>query len=123
VRQAQLRAVATPISANRSMKNFRSSVSRMVFTGVPRTRTLYLSRTPASSSASPQLSAVWPPKESRSASTSSLTSIRSTNSGVTAVRWSLSAIPSLVWMVAMFGLMSTVAMPSSLRALIACVPE
>ena len=52
-----------------------------------------------------------------------LNHIRSTNSGVTAVRWSLSAIPSLVWMVAMLGLMSTVAMPSSLRALMACVPE
>ena len=86
VRQARLRAVATPISANRSMKSLRSSVSRMVFTGVPSTRTPYLSRTPASSSASPQLSAVWPPKESRRASTSSLTRIRSTNSGVTAVR-------------------------------------
>jgi hypothetical protein len=86
LRQARLRAVATPISANRSMKSMRSSVSRMAFTGVPSTRTPYLSRTPASPSASPQLSAVWPPKESRSASTSSLTSIRSTNSGVTAVR-------------------------------------
>jgi hypothetical protein len=39
------------------------------------------------------------------------------------LRWSLSAIPSLVWMVAMLGLMSTVATPSSLRALMACVPE
>ena len=47
VRQARLRAVFTPISASRSMKSSRSSVSRMAFTGVPSTRTPYLSRTPA----------------------------------------------------------------------------
>ncbi len=57
------------------------------------------------------------------ASTSSLTMIRSTNSGVTAVRWMRSASPSLVWIVAMLGLMRTVLMPSSLKALMACEPE
>jgi hypothetical protein len=56
----------------------------MARTGVPRTRTPYLSRMPESSSSRPQLSAVWPPKESRIASTSSLTMTRSTKSGVTA---------------------------------------
>ena len=80
--QARLRAVLTPISARRCTKRARSSVSRMVEIGVPRTRTPCRASTPASSSARPQFSAVCPPKESSSASTSSLTMMRSTNSGI-----------------------------------------
>jgi hypothetical protein len=57
------------------------------------------------------------------ASTSSLTMTFSTNSGVTAHRWILSARPSLVWIVAMLGFTRTVWIPSSFRALMACEPE
>ena len=85
-RQARLRAVLTPISARRSTNSCRSSVSRIASIGVPSTCTPCFASMPASCSASPQLSAVWPPNESRIASTLSLTMMLSTNSGVTATR-------------------------------------
>ena len=47
----------------------------------------------------------------------------STKYGVTGRKYTLSATPSPVWTVAMFGFTSTVAIPSCRRALRACVPE
>ncbi len=121
--QASERAVFTPISSRRCLKRRRSSVSRTVSTGVPSTRTPYFASMPRSSRATPQLSAVWPPKETVIASTSSFWMTSSTTSGSTGRKYTLSAIASLVWMVAMLGLMRTVWMPSSRSALMACEPE
>ena len=77
------RAVFTPISSRRRLKRRRSSVSRTVSTGVPSTRTPYFASTPLVSSATPQLSAVCPPKDSVMASTSSRTITCSTKCGST----------------------------------------
>ena len=82
--QTMLRAVSTPISASRALKRPRSSVSRMLFTGVPRTW-IPASRNHSSSSR-PQLSAVCPPKESATPSTPSSSATCRTSRGVTAFR-------------------------------------
>ncbi len=79
--------------------------------------------TPVSSSLTPQLSAVCPPKLSAIASGFSFSITRSTNSGVTGTKYTPSARPQLVWFVAMFGLMRITFLPSSLNALIAWLPE
>ena len=78
---------------------------------------------PVLSNATPQFKAVWPPKDRRMASGCSRAITLATKAGVTGRKYTRSATPSEVWMVAMFGLMSTVEMPSSLRALSAWVPE
>ena len=82
--QASLRATLTPISASRALNRPRSSVSRMLPTGVPSTWTLVSLK--KSSSARPQPRAVWPPKESATPSTFSAIAISRTKSGVTAFR-------------------------------------
>ena len=84
--QAWPLATLTSICRNLLANSLRSSVSRIVSMGVPRTRTPYLSNTPRSYSAIPQLSAVCPPKDSKMASTFSLIRTCSTDSGVTAIR-------------------------------------
>ena len=54
--------VGSPISTRRSRKSSLSSALRMVSSGVPRSRTLYLSSTPASARATARLRPVWPPR-------------------------------------------------------------
>jgi hypothetical protein len=56
----------------------------------------------------PQFSAVWPPKASRMPCGRSFLITSSTYSGVTGSKYTLSAMFSDVWIVAMFGLISTV---------------
>ena len=82
--QTMLRAVSTPISASRALKRPRSSVSRMLLTGVPSTW-MPASRNHSSRSR-PQFSAVCPPKESATPSTPSSSATCRTRRGVTAFR-------------------------------------
>ena len=55
-------AYGCPIRSSRSRNASRSSAIRIASSGVPRRRTLWRSRTPASASAIARLSAVWPPR-------------------------------------------------------------
>ena len=71
----------------------------------------------------PQFRAVWPPKESMMESGLSFWITFSVNSAVTGRKYVASAMPSEVCTVAMLGLMRTVWMPSSFRALSAWEPE
>jgi hypothetical protein len=121
--QAALRGTSTPICARRSVNSARSSVSSMVLMGVPSTATPNFSRVPSRESARPQFSAVWPPKLRAMASGRSRSITCATNSGVTGRKYTRSASAAEVWMVAMLGFTSTVAMPSSFSALIAWLPE
>ena len=66
--------------------------------------------------------AVCPPKESSMPCGFSFSMTFSTKYGVTGRKYILSATPSEVCTVAMLGLISTVLMPSSLRAFRACEP-
>ena len=119
---ASLLMVLTPISSRRFTKRSRSSVSMTACTGVPITRTPYLSSTPRRNSSTPQLRAVCPPNDSSMPSGRSLAMMRSTKSGSTGWKYTLSAMPVDVCTVAMFGFMRIVSMPSSFRAFKACEP-
>ena len=119
---ATLRGVLTPISFNRWTNNSRSSVSTIALTGVPSTFILCFSNTPLLSSSTPQFNAVWPPNVSSIPSGFSFSITFSTYSGVIGRKYILSARSLEVWIVAMFGLISTVLIFSSFRAFNACEP-
>mmetsp|Transcript_35596 Transcript_35596/g.85220 ORF Transcript_35596/g.85220 Transcript_35596/m.85220 type:complete len:217 (+) Transcript_35596:2765-3415(+) len=76
-------AIFSLISTSFCEKISRSSVAMIASTGVPSTRTLYLSSTPARMSSMPQLSAVWPPNWSRMESGRSFSMTWRTMSSVT----------------------------------------
>ena len=123
VLQASLLMVFTPISSSRFTNRSRSSVSMMACTGVPSTSTPYFSNIPFLYSSTPQFSAVWPPNDNRIPLGRSFSMTRSTNSGVTGWKYTVSATSFDVCTVAMLGLMSTEWIPSSFKAFSACAPE
>ena len=74
-----------------------SSVSIIVWIGVPNTATLYFLNIPALYNWTPQLSAVWPPNWSKIASGFSLIIIFSTDSLIIGKKYVLFAKPIDVW--------------------------
>ena len=112
----------SPISASSCLKASRSSAWRMAARGVPRTRTPWRSRTPASASATARFSPVWPPSVASSPSGRSRSMTRSRTSTVSGSRYVTSATPGSVMIVAGFEFTRTVSIPSSRSARHACVP-
>ena len=119
---ASLLMVFTFISSSFFTNSSRSSVSIIACTGVPSTLTPNSSRVPSSYSLTPQFRAVCPPKARKMPSGRSFSITLRTKYGVTGRKYILSANPSDVCTVAIFGFMSTVEMPSSFIALSACEP-
>ena len=120
---AWLTGVFRLISSSFFTKRSRSSVSMIASTLVPSTWTPYSLSVPFRYSSVPQFRAVCPPKAKRMPSGRSFLMISVTKCALTGWKYTWSAIPSEVWMVAMFGLTNTLLMPSSRRAFSACEPE
>ena len=120
---AWLIGVFSEISFSFLTKRSRSSVYMMASTEVPSTSTPYSFNVPLVYNSVPQFRAVCPPKASRMPSGRSFLMISVTKYGVTGKKYTWSAMPSEVWMVAMLGLMSTERIPSSRKAFSACEPE
>ncbi len=121
---SQTRDIGTgsPISMSICLNASRSSALRMVSMPAPSRRTWWRSSTPAAASSIARLRPVWPPSVGSSESGFSRAITRSTDSTVSGSRYTRSATPSSVMIVAGFELTRTVAMPSSRRALQAWVP-
>ena len=117
-----LGSTGSPMSERSWRNSSRSSALRMVFRGVPSSRTLYSSKMPASASSTARFRPVWPPSVGRMPSGRSAAMMRLSTSTVSGSIYTTSAMSSSVIIVAGLELTSTVVTPSSRSALHACVP-
>src|ERR1044072_788499 len=120
---AELGNTGTLLFCMASLKSCLSSVRSIPFIGVPRTFILYFFKMPSLDNDVPQFSAVCPPKDNIMESGLSSSRTLDTYSLVIGSRYTLSENLVSVWIVATLGLIKTVLILSSLRALRHCEPE
>ncbi len=118
-----LREHSPPRSSTIFLNCWRFSPRSIASMEAPISSTPYFSSTPLASSATAQLSAVWPPRVASSASGRSWAITFSTNSGVIGSTYVASANSGSVMIVAGFELTRMTRIPSSLSTRQAWVPE